>query len=401
MIHFIIKTITILAFLMMPVAAIAQTEPHHDTRITIPVHEITGSYDLLRVEARVISEPVPFKAMDITILAYELRIANYDRETIRLDELEVFTDDYGIQLIGSYSTDELAGMWANISPVMEEDGMHLMSSGSFDVLYLWHEIPQGDPVPELLIHRLTFLASDGEDQRIVSIVMKPVTVPNETPVVIGSPLRGGPWISWDGPSNQSRHRRTLAPRDGQLSLSNRFAIDWSSVRGDNPETFEPDTAGTQGAEILAVADGRVVKVTDGIPDNPLSQPGARAVPITWETIAGNVVILDIGNGNYVHYGHLLEGSIPVKPGDHVRHGDVIGLIGNSGNSEGPHLHFEVTDSDILGRGRGLPFVFEEFELLAEIGFGPGWRERTRIPDQQERIRKLEIPLDRWLIRFPE
>ncbi len=54
----------IIAILMVPVLAIAQEGPQHDTQSAEPVHEITGSSDMLRIEARVIFEPVPFWAMN-------------------------------------------------------------------------------------------------------------------------------------------------------------------------------------------------------------------------------------------------------------------------------------------------------------------------------------------------
>ena len=53
---------------------------------------------------------------------------------------------------------------------------------------------------------------------------------------------------------------------------------------------------------------------------------------------GNYVWLDHGNGKETIYGHLT--SAGVQPGDTVKKGQVIGLVGSTGNSTGPHLHFE-------------------------------------------------------------
>ncbi|MBI9047928.1 MAG: M23 family metallopeptidase [Anaerolineaceae bacterium] len=59
---------------------------------------------------------------------------------------------------------------------------------------------------------------------------------------------------------------------------------------------------------------------------------------------GNLVIVD--NGTYkTYYGHL--DSIPVSVGDRVSNGQVIGLSGNTGNSTGPHLHYEIRANDEL------------------------------------------------------
>jgi murein DD-endopeptidase MepM/ murein hydrolase activator NlpD len=81
----------------------------------------------------------------------------------------------------------------------------------------------------------------------------------------------------------------------------------------------------------------------------------------------------------------------VKSGDRVRRGQVLGLLGNSGNSTGPHLHFQVSSSP--EGGNGLPFVFDSFELVAMVP------QRLVIPPGQQ-TRRHEMPLHHWAIRFP-
>lgn len=57
---------------------------------------------------------------------------------------------------------------------------------------------------------------------------------------------------------------------------------------------------------------------------------------------GNYVIIDHGNGYKTRYMHMLKGSIKVKTGDTVKKGQVIGYMGNTGNSYGRHLHFDIS-----------------------------------------------------------
>ena len=109
-----------------------------------------------------------------------------------------------------------------------------------------------------------------------------------------------------------------------------------------------------GDPLLAVADGRVTAATGSRPDLPL---GAR----TWDAMEGNHVILDIGGGRYVLYGHMKQSSVRVQAGDLVRKGQVIGQVGDSGNSDEPHLHLQVQNKptfDVEARDiETYPIVF--------------------------------------------
>ncbi len=145
-----------------------------------------------------------------------------------------------------------------------------------------------------------------------------------------------------------------------------------------------------GEDAIAVADGIVSAVKDGIPENV---PGltSRAVPITLDTVGGNHVILDIGGGAYAFYAHLQPGSLKVKLGDKVRRGQVVGLVGNSGNSTEPHLHFQVSDANSPLGSEGLPYALDAFEVQGRIGSTP-------LPAPE--ARKKEMPLANVVVRFP-
>ena len=63
------------------------------------------------------------------------------------------------------------------------------------------------------------------------------------------------------------------------------------------------------------------------------------VKAEWANGYGNVIYLSHGYGFSTRYGHL--SGYAAKPGQHVKRGDIIGYVGSTGRSTGPHLHYEV------------------------------------------------------------
>jgi hypothetical protein len=215
--------------------------------------------------------------------------------------------------------------------------------------------------------------------------------------LIGPPLRGGSWLAANGPSNSSGHRRAMIAIDGTPDIAQRFAIDWVKV-DDSTSTHHGDPANNanyyaEGNDALAVADGRVVATKDGLPENV---PGidSRAVPITLETVGGNHVIIDIGGGHYAFYAHLRPGSLRVKVGDRVKRGQVIALVGNTGNSTEPHLHFHISDANSPLGSEGIPYRLDSFEVVG------GCRSFTSCSRTAPVVHRGEIPLGNTLVRFP-
>jgi murein DD-endopeptidase MepM/ murein hydrolase activator NlpD len=84
--------------------------------------------------------------------------------------------------------------------------------------------------------------------------------------------------------------------------------------------------------------------------------------VTLESADGNHVIVRLGPRRYVGYAHLRRGSVRVTRGQRVRRGQVIGELGKSGSSTGPHLHMQMMTRPSLVFADGLPMVFDRFEL---------------------------------------
>lgn len=94
----------------------------------------------------------------------------------------------------------------------------------------------------------------------------------------------------------------------------------------------------EGVNVIASAPGIVRAVRDGMPDISVKKINSSLIK---NRKAGNGVAIRHGNGWETQYSHLRRGSIRVKAGDQVQAGQVLGLVGLSGNTEFPHLHLTV------------------------------------------------------------
>src|SRR5262249_2131417 len=102
------------------------------------------------------------------------------------------------------------------------------------------------------------------------------------------------------------------------------------------------------------------------------------VPKSGSDYGGNNVMLEIAPNVFAWYAHLRQGSLAVKIGDAVKAGAPIAKLGNTGPSEGPHLHLGLIDKPDPITGRSLPFVFESFTLVGAIDFDASKGDRLVI-----------------------
>jgi hypothetical protein len=225
---------------------------------------------------------------------------------------------------------------------------------------------------------------------------------------LGPPLAGGGWVAVNGCcGSDGVHRTTVLPVDGHLADTQRFAIDWMRlddqgrfVHGD-PADVRDYTA--YGAQVLAVADGTVVSTLDDLDDQV---PGSLPDPatITLANVDGNHVVLDLGGGHYAFFAHLQKGSVTVEPGDRVHRGEVLGLLGNSGNTSAPHLHFHLMDGPSVLGSDGLPYTYDRLGLAGHVdrslytsSFEGDWGQGL-LPQPQPQTDRFPLDLD--VVDFP-
>ena len=116
------------------------------------------------------------------------------------------------------------------------------------------------------------------------------------------------------------------------TITSKFGLRVHPISGQNSNHNGVDISGSKGTtNVIAVKNGIIFRVVSGCVEGDLKCGGGF----------GNHVMIEHQDGNYTIYAHLYEDSITVKEGDSVIAGEVIAKVGSTGNSTGPHLHFEV------------------------------------------------------------
>jgi murein DD-endopeptidase MepM/ murein hydrolase activator NlpD len=318
--------------------------------------------------------PTAFAGAGGKYLVYELRIVNLSKEPSTIRRLEVLGAS-GAAPLAEYDGAQLDPILQHFgNPAVGDqmptavDNHHQLAAGETAIVFLTIAVEDGSRIGHTLSHRL--YTPDA------SIVGANTSAQGSKLLELGAPLQAGPWRAKSGAAkNDSHHRRQFCVLGGRMTFSSRYAIDWlreesgASFRGAKDDIH---SYLSYESRVIAVSDGRVVALRDGIPDNKPGHVGAEALNLTLETITGNWVVLDLGNGQFAHYAHLRPGSLRVKAGDRVRRGELIARVGNSGSSFEPHLHFEVTTSAEALRGEGVPYLIDAY---ADVGSGSGPQRR--------------------------
>lgn len=364
------------------------------------------------IEFRVPKAPTVALGDSGAFLAYELHVTNLTPNVMALRKVEVLSQPAVVgQAAQAGATPLLVVSDSALFRIIARPGLNVlpserlnMAGGTRAQLFLWIPVDAKSP-PTLVRHRLTFQRLSGDSA--LSVVEGTVTPVEQVAVSIRAPLRGE-WVAANGPSNQSGHRRTTLALNGALAIGQRFAIDFLQVDATG-HSWRPGTDSTKnsnyyayGKDIIAVGDGRVVETKDSIPENSPRSSVARAVPIDLVTVAGNHIVVDLGQGRYAFYAHLQPGTLRVKVGDLVKKGQVLALLGNSGNSTEPHLHFHIVDAVASGTStlgaEGIPYGLETMELLGRCELGMSGISCTRVAPL--RLRGA-VPLQNQLVRFPD
>jgi murein DD-endopeptidase len=349
------------------------------------------------LELRVPKPPTVATADGSSFIVYELHITNFTFQTLTLQRIEVATANTPRRVLMTVADSALPRAITRPGQQVPAAERTKFNGGTRGIVFLWVPVDRNTP-PTSVRHKVVLQQGAGDSVRTLELEDRAIAVAKEA-ATIGPPLRGGPWLTANGPAQETGHRRGMVPVEGVPNIAQRFAIDYVKVGEDNrTSTGDPlknESYYAYGVDALAVADGIVVATKDGIPEN-IPGPTSRAVPITLETVGGNHVIIDIGGGRFAFYAHLVPGSLRVKLGDRVRRGQVVGLVGNSGNSTEPHLHFHISDGVSPLGSEGIPYGHDAFDLVGRCR-----NVNTGCERSAPAVRRGELPLRNMLIRFPQ
>jgi hypothetical protein len=401
------------------------------TLATVDANGAAGHADRLDfapIASSVLTRPTPVKGTDGRVhIVYEVVLTNNTPVTMGIDGFEV-RDARTRRVLARLSGPTLAASMgpvagppatstneppdlkpaAGLSEEAASDAATTMASSQTSVV--WLDLKVDSARPRLLEHRLVASSRPppGTQFSFSGLVGRIHT--GGAPVVIGPPVGPGIWVADEGCcTNPTHHRRAVPAFNGELLAVNRFAIDWVLVDGSHRAWIGDPTRLSSYLSyrqpLIAGASGRVVSAHDGVHNNPPQGVLTGSPPIN--DFAGNYVSIRIGPRRYLLYAHMVPGSLRVRKGQQVRRGQVIGLLGNSGNSSTPHLHFQVSDRPGFAPVDSLPFVFNRFALLGQIT--DEFSDETLAlrptgdlafaPAGAPRLRRQELPLDRNVLRF--
>jgi hypothetical protein len=318
----LIKKMPVLAGLTLIVllGTSAQTSAQDDTQYTPIVMSLLAA-------------PNPVKGSDEAFhLVYELQVTNASGVPWRIDTVEVLdTEKDDERVLASFSGDDVLNQMVLLS---DRSPTNTLEPGQAGLIFLHVPIATENAIRSTLAHRLTIGVPGGMPPEIARFAGLPpgeehlietggtTEVGSAEAIVVGPPLEGSGWVAGNGCcTSPTAHIRAVLPLDGQLHLSQRFAIDWVLLNEGN-RLFGGDPLDVQsyfayGQNVLAVADAEVVAAADGFKDQV---PGELPADITLEELLGNHVVLDLGSGHFAFYAHLKPNSVTVKEGDRVHRG---------------------------------------------------------------------------------
>lgn len=327
----------------------------------------------------VVLNDTPFPTERYLRIGYTLATWEYEQDGLALQAIRVLDRASG-EVVLTIATSELPRVYKE--PLAPNPYMTL---DKIDRYYMSIQLPIAldRKPPALVTHQLVFRDRHNAEVVVEGGEFSPLL--KEKPLVIGSPLTGSHLI-FINQSTMDYHYYTKFIVNQTIYNSERYAFDSMQFNDDLTAIYVGDPGANAsyfnyGKTMYAVADGTVVAAADGLREND-----GNGHQVTFKSLieyAGNYVVLDIGGGRYAGFAHCKRESVAVHVGDVVRKGQAIAQLGNSGNSDAPHLHFQIMDGPDFFFSTGLPFVIESYTKVAEA-------DMTSISNPARRVQPVRV-----------
>lgn len=329
---------------------------------------------------------------------YEIYLTNFSTNTFKIKKLTAINiGDSSVQFISQ--NQDFQNRYSRIGSVMNDTTM-LLPPGNTAVIYIELSVQNKTNID--ITHLITFEIKGKEHLGEITIKAQTTKCLSNAKLILGKPLEGGPWTSVYDPSWENGHRKVIYTTNGKARIPGRYAIDFIKIDrngkyANGDENIINNWFG-YGVHVLAVADGVVSSVREDFSESPTL---SEHLKYNADMATGNYISIKIGDNQYAFYEHLKSKSIKVKVGQKVKKGDIIALLGFTGQSTGPHLHFHVADTDSPLGAEGIPFEFEHFKYL-------GWYENyenfgktkwTQVNDLNQINRNEQRPIPNAVIEF--
>ncbi len=206
-----------------------------------------------------------------------------------------------------------------------------------------------------LVQVVAILSEYGSERTWNEVIQIPITFPEQA-TDLHFPLVGT-WWNIQGSDWTDHHKAE--------PISQAYALDFVKLGPDSTFFAGEGTCVEDhfswGAPVYAPASARVAHVIFDMPDmDPGQVPNPAMMQGDARRVLGNAVALSHRKGEFSYLAHLQQGSVQVRVGDHIRRGTLVGYVGNSGHSPGPHLHYHLMNGPNLFLDQALPVKFSHF-----------------------------------------
>jgi len=359
------------------------------------------------LSARVLHAPEPVRGGDgREHLAYELVLTNNSAFPPRPVTVREVIAKAGGRVVRTLAGAKLTELMEPFGELTAKTPRTTIRPGGTAKVLLDLAYPAGRRPPRRLDHELVVAPGRKGSVELSRFGAAPTAVVDRAAPVLAPPLRGPGWVVMNGCCDENTsHRHSLLAIDGRLSEGERYAIDFVQMTADGRITEGSNKVVANypfyGDEVLSATAGTVVGAVDDLPDRAIDF-GWLSAPFAADA-GGNHVVVKVRPGVYAFYAHLIPGSVTVEVGERVGVGDTLGLLGNSGNSNAPHLHFQLMDGPSPLGSEGLPYTFSSFTAVGRLENFPYFfvlGRKARLSGAPRGPRHAQLPLNLQVVDFP-